>query len=75
MVEMDVREEKMPHVAELDAARAEGIVERRHAARRAAVEQREAIVRLEEIGADAARVAEVEEVERLTCHARDAISG
>ncbi len=71
VVEMDVGEQQMLHVAELDATGAERFVERGQAARRAAVEEREAVVGLDEVRGDAARVAAVEKVERVGRHAGD----
>ena len=65
----------MADVAKLHAARAERIAKHANARRGAAVEQREAVVGLDEVCADPAGVAEVEEVERRRRHARDAISG
>jgi hypothetical protein len=69
MVEVDVGEEEVLHLAELDAAGTEGLVERGEAGRRAAVEEREPVVGLDEIRGDAARVAAVEKVEWLGRHA------
>ena len=71
VVEVDVREEQVLHVAELDAARRERVAQRGKAARRAAVEERETVLRLDEVGGDAARVTAVEEVEGLVRHAGD----
>jgi len=68
VIEMDVREEQVTHVAQLDAALAEGRDERGHAARRTAVVEREAVVRLDEVRADEPRLAAVEEVERVVGH-------
>ena len=69
VVEMDVREEEAAQVAELDAARRQRVLERRKAARRAAVVEREAVVGLDEVGADPPWVPAVEKVERLVRHA------
>jgi hypothetical protein len=69
VVEMDVREQQVPQVAELDAAPAERLVECGEAARGPAVEERQAVVRLDEVRSDAALVAAVQEVERLVAHA------
>ena len=71
VVEVDVGEQQVLDVAELDATGAECLVERGQAARRAAVEEREAVVGLDEVRRDAARVAAVEKVERLGRHAGD----
>ena len=71
VVEVDVGEEQVLHVAELDAAGLERGVERGQAARRAAVEEGEPVLGLDEVGGDAARVAAVEEVEDLGRHGRD----
>ena len=51
-------------------ARRERGVERRQTARRAAVEEREAVVGVDEVRADPARVAAVEQVEWFRAHAR-----
>ena len=75
VVEVDVGEEEVPEVAELHSAGAERVAERGQAARRAAVEERQAVVGLDEIRGDAARVAAVEEVERLGRHVPRRISG
>jgi hypothetical protein len=75
VIEMDMRKQQMADIAELDPACAESVAERENARRGAAVEEGEAVVGLDEVHADPAGVAEVEEVERLVCHARDAISG
>ena len=72
VIEMDVRKQQMADIAELDPACAERVAERGNARRRAAVEKGEAVVGLDEVHADPSGVAEVEEVERLVCHARDA---
>ena len=69
VVEVDVREEQVLHVAELDAARRERVVQRRKAARRPAVEEGEPVLGLDEVGADPALVAAVEQVEWLVAHA------
>jgi hypothetical protein len=68
VVEVDVGQQQMAHVPELHAARAERIVQGGHAARRAAVEEREAVVGLHEVRGDAARVAAMQQVERLVRH-------
>ena len=60
----------MPEVAELDVTRGERGMERWDAARRAAVEEREAVHRLDEVGANPSAVATVQEVERLVRHVR-----
>ncbi len=73
VVEVDVREQEMPDVAELHPTAAQLLAEDGNAARGPAVEQREPVVGLEEVGADPAWIAEVQEVHRLRCHARDAI--
>ena len=70
VVEMDVREEEAAQVAELDAARRQRLLERRKAARRAAVVEREPVLGLDEIGADPPWIPAVEKVERLVRHAR-----
>ncbi len=75
VVEMDVREEQVLQVADLRAAGAERVAERREAARRAAVEERQPVVRLDEVRGDSAGVPAVQEVERLVRHPRDATEG
>ncbi len=75
VVEVDVREEQVPQIVELDAACPECVVQRGKAARRAAVEEREAVVGLDEVCGDTAGIAAMQEVEWIVRHARDAISG
>ena len=69
VVEMDVREEEAAQVAELETAGRQRLMERRKAARRAAVVEREPVLGLDEIGADPPWIPAVEEVERLVRHA------
>ena len=69
VVEVDVGEQQVADVAGARAARAEGCAKRGNARRGAAVEQREAVVRLDEVCADPAGVAEVDEVEGRRRHA------
>ena len=71
VVEVDVREEEVAQVAELDAAGRDRLAQRREAARRAAVEEREPVVRLDQVRGDPAGVPAVQEVERLG-HREDA---
>jgi hypothetical protein len=66
---VDVREEEARQVTHLDAARRERVSEGGEAARRAAVVEREPVLGLDEIGADAAWIPAVEQVERLVRHA------
>ena len=75
VVEVDVREEQVTDVAELEPPCAERVPQGRHAARRAAVEQRRAVVGVEQVRPDPAAVAEVQQVERRVCHDTDAIGG
>ena len=72
VVEVDVREEQVRDVRELDASRGERRVQRRDAAARPAVLQREPVVGLDEVDADPAVVPAVQEVERLVRHVRHA---
>src|SRR5437764_1303975 len=65
MVEVDVREEEMPQVAELEPVFAERLVEARDAGRWPAVEERWPVVGLEQVGADDPLGALEAEVERL----------
>ena len=71
VVEVDVGEEEVAQVAELDPAGRDRLAQRREAARRAAVEEREPVVGLDEVGADPAGITAVQEVERLG-HREDA---
>jgi hypothetical protein len=64
VVEVDVREEQVAKVAELDAPIPEACPESVHARRRPAVEERGAVRRVEQVGADDALGAEVVEVDR-----------
>ena len=57
VVEVDVGEEEVTQVADLDAAGRERLAQRREAARRAAVEEREPVVRLDQVRGDPAGVA------------------
>jgi hypothetical protein len=66
VVEMDVAEKQMAQVCELHAALLEPSLERRDAARGAAVEERETVVGLEEIGADHALGASMVEVDQVS---------
>ena len=68
VVEVDVREQEVAHVAELDAAFDERSFEPREAGRRPAVEEGRPVVRLEEIRGDDAVCALVHEVERIRAH-------
>ena len=65
VVEVDVREEQMADVAELEAALREPGLQRRDARRRPAVVEREAVVGLDDVAADVAGEALVEQVDRL----------
>jgi hypothetical protein len=65
MVEVDVREEEVPQVTYLVAAGRQCSAQRREAARRSAVDERQPIVRVDEVRADATRVTTVQEIERL----------
>ena len=64
VVEVDVGEEEMPDLAELVPALGETRPQRRQCGRRAAVEQGEAVVGLDEVAADVPSVALVQEVDR-----------
>ena len=59
----------MLEVSQFHASVAQRRVERGHAGGRPAVVQGEAVLRLDEVRADQARVAAVQEVERLVRHA------
>ena len=65
VVEVDMGEEEVMQVADLDAAGPERLAQRRDAARRAAVEEREPVVRLDQVRGDPAGVPAVQKVERL----------
>src|SRR5437879_701608 len=62
---MDVREEQVAQVVELESARGESLLQAGDRRRRAAVVQREPVVRVDEVRADHALVAEVAEVDRV----------
>ncbi len=64
MVEMDVGEQEVADVAELEAAGGEAVLQRREAGGRPTVEERRAVVGLDEVAANVAREALVEEVDR-----------
>ena len=70
MVEVDVREQQVTHVLEREAALREPLVEALDAGRRPAVEERRAVIGLDEEGSDRPRVAQVKEVDRLQGHRR-----
>ena len=65
VVEVDVREQQVPHIGELEAALGEARLQLGHAGRRPAVLQRKAVLGLEQVRADHPLVAEVAQVERL----------
>ena len=52
VVEVDVGEEEMADLAELEPSLGEARLQRRHARRRAAVEERRAVVGLDDVAAD-----------------------
>jgi hypothetical protein len=62
---MDVRQEQVAEVGELEPALGEPLLQRGDAGRGAAVEQRRSFRRVEEVDADHALAAEVQQVERL----------
>ena len=73
VVEVDVREEQVAHVAELEAALAQALLQPRERRRRPAVEERRPVARLDQVDADRALEAaepEVDRVERLHVPAR-----
>jgi hypothetical protein len=63
VVEVDVAEEQVAQVRELEAVLLEPSFERRDAARRPAVEEREPVVGLDEVAPDDALVAAMVEVD------------
>ena len=65
VVEMDVGEEQVADVAELDSALGEPRLERRNAARGAAVEEGQAHGRVQQVRTDRAGRTPVEQVDRL----------
>ena len=69
VVEVDVREQQVPDVLEGQPALGEAGLQRADRRRRPAVEQREAVVGLDDVDADDAVEAEVHEVDRLEAHA------
>ncbi len=73
VVEVDVREEQVPHVAELESALGQAGLQRGQADRGPAVLQRGPVLGLEQVGADHSLAAEVVQVERLWRHAADAM--
>ena len=64
VVEVDVREEQVPDVAELDAALAQPFLQPGERRRRAAVEKERAVRRLEQVDADRALEAAELQVDR-----------
>ena len=68
VIEVDVREQQVADVTQLEATLREAGPERRDAARRAAVEERRAVVRVEQVAGDDARRLMVE-VDRRRGHA------
>ena len=73
VVEVDVREQQMPDLAELEPALREARLQRRYAGRRPAVEERRPVVRLDEVAADVPREALVEEVDRRRSRRRHTV--
>lgn len=63
MVEVDVAEQEMANVRQLEAPVCKPLLERLHIGRRPAVEERKAVVRLEQVAADDPLGAEVVEVD------------
>ena len=66
VVEVDVREQQVPHVCELHAVLAQAGLERWERRRRPAVEHREPVARLDEVRADHALDALVVQVDSRT---------
>ena len=69
MVQVDVREKQVADVGEVEPTLREPCLQVRDACRRTAVEEREAVLRLEDIAADDALV-EVVQVDRCDCQRR-----
>src|SRR5439155_6504171 len=65
MIEMNVAEQEMAHVAELQAVLLEAGLQRRLRRRRPAVEERGTIVRVEQVRRDSSLVALVVQVDQL----------
>jgi len=65
MVEVDVRQEQVPHVGELEPVCAKAGAKRLDGGGRPAVEERRPVGGLDHVDADHALVAEVPEVDRL----------
>ena len=65
VVEVDVREQQMANVGQLELELAQALLEARQGRRGAAVEERRAVVGLDEVDADRALQAEEMQVERI----------
>ena len=65
VVEVDVREQQVPDVGQLEVELAQALLEARQRRRRPAVEERGAVVGLDEVDADRALEAEEVQVERV----------
>ena len=65
VVEVDVREQQVPDVAQLEPALGQARLQRGNAGGGAAVVERETVVRLEQVAADHPLAAEVQEVDRV----------
>ena len=70
VIEVDVGEEEVPDLGEREAAPIEGREPRRHGRRRAAVEERRPVARLDQVAADRPVDAGVEEIDRCERHPR-----
>src|SRR5690242_18445043 len=68
MVEVDVREQQMTHVLQVEPTCAQARLQRNDAGRRAAVEQRRPVVRVQHVRPDHVLGAAVEEIERIRGH-------
>jgi uncharacterized membrane protein len=71
MIEMDVREDQVADVGQGESTLCQTLLEPLGARRGAAIEQGRAIVRLDDVGADRALVAGVEEIDRSAEHPDD----
>ena len=65
VVEVDVAEQEMPHVRELHAVLVEAVLQRSDRRRRAAVEERRAVVAVEQVRRNGALVALMVKIDQL----------
>jgi hypothetical protein len=70
VIEMNMREQQVPEVADLEPALVKTGAKGVHRARRAAIEQREAVVGVDEVRGKSALATEVLEVDGASWHGR-----